>query len=77
MKTTFTTLILMFFTSLFVATNAQNVWEPQAFNTLPPEYYVSDISIVDENVVWAVAIDFSLINPPTPAGHVSILLTVP
>jgi photosystem II stability/assembly factor-like uncharacterized protein len=58
---------------VFVNTILAQVWEAQAPDMLPPEYYVSDISIVNENIVWAVAFDYST-GTSIPAGHISILL---
>jgi type IX secretion system substrate protein len=48
------------------------VWESQAEDLLPPNYSVADISIVNDEVIWATAIDFG--TAPAPANFVSILL---
>ena len=44
-------------------------WEPQAMGSLPTNYGVSGISVVDQNIVWAVAFDQS-IDTEIPADHI-------
>ncbi|MCF8244171.1 MAG: T9SS type A sorting domain-containing protein [Saprospiraceae bacterium] len=58
----------------FLTTSLFCQWEPKAVGTLPVDYYVSDISIVSEQVIWAVAIDYSQANPPVPPTHITKLL---
>ncbi|MCB9290203.1 MAG: T9SS type A sorting domain-containing protein [Lewinellaceae bacterium] len=67
MKRPFTSLLLIL---LFNLTSFAQAWEPQAAGILPGNYDVSDISIVSEQVIWAVAIDYSQATPPVPEGHI-------
>ncbi|MFK7771891.1 MAG: T9SS type A sorting domain-containing protein [Saprospiraceae bacterium] len=48
-------------------------WEFQAPSSLPTSYGVFGISVVDENVVWAVAFDRSLGND-VPTDHITKIL---
>lgn len=72
MKTlkTFFTLLFSFFFLLLL--NAQK-WEAQAIGILPLNYGVFDISVVNENVVWAVAFDQSIENE-VPTNHITKVL---
>ncbi len=67
MKKSFT--FFVFVLTLFTqpSLNAQ-LWEEQAIGVLQNDYGVFDISIVDENVVWAVAFDQTITNP-IPSNH--------
>ncbi len=57
MKTKFIFLISTFIILLSPIDIKAQIWESQAFDALPENYGVFSISVVDENVVWAVAID--------------------
>lgn len=72
MKTsiTFFTLALSIFS--FQTLNAQG-WEEQAIGILPTNYGVFDISIVDENIIWAVAFDQNTGNG-IPLNHITKVL---
>lgn len=59
--------IFTFFLCLSGTVHAQS-WEAQAVGVLPVDYGVFDISVVDENVVWAVAFDRTVGND-IPANH--------
>ncbi|MEM6262210.1 MAG: YCF48-related protein [Bacteroidota bacterium] len=48
-------------------------WEEQAKSTLPPGYGIFSMSIVDENIVWAVAYDITG-GSPVPSNHVTLVL---
>ena len=48
-------------------------WEPKAFNILSNGYYVSGISIVSDQVIWAVAYDYEQAHP-IPPTHITKLL---
>lgn len=49
------------------------VWEPKAVGLLPANYNVADICIVNEQIIWATAIDWA-VGQPVPATFVSKLL---
>lgn len=67
-------LFLLIFTFLNCISLKSQVWEPQATGVLPSNYNVSDISIVSDEVIWAVAIDYSQANSPVPETHIIKLL---
>ncbi len=73
MKTIFTYLCFFLFTSFVFEISAQ-VWESKAPGTLPDNYLVYSISIVNEQVIWALANDITVDNPPIPSSHIPILL---
>lgn len=73
MKTVFTSLFFFLFTSLLLEISAQ-VWEPKALGTLSGGYYVSSISIVSEQIIWATAYNYDQPTPPVPANHVITIL---
>lgn len=54
----------------FSCTLAAQVWSPQAAGILPDNYDVADISIVNDQVIWATAIDYS-VGPPVPSSFVT------
>lgn len=64
----------LLFIHLFNLMGFSQAWEPQAVGILPGNYDVSDISIVSEQVIWAIAIDYSQATPPVPEGHIIKLL---
>lgn len=43
------------------------VWSPKAEGLLPAEFNIADISVVDEQTIWAVAFDYHLLPGPIPA----------
>jgi len=62
-------LITLIISTLFAyAVFSQEVWSPQAAGLLPSNYNVADISIVSDQVVWAVAIDYNIIGAPLPSS---------
>ncbi len=67
------TLLLSFLS--FQSLNAQS-WEEQAIGILPTNYGVFDISVVDENIVWAIAFDQNT-GSGIPLNHIiRVLKTV-
>jgi photosystem II stability/assembly factor-like uncharacterized protein len=71
MKQFFTLFSLFLFYS---SANAQ-AWEEQAFDLLPVGYGVFGISVVDENIVWAVIFDQTTsVVDPVPLNHVNKVL---
>ncbi|MCB0681274.1 MAG: hypothetical protein KDC32_10140, partial [Saprospiraceae bacterium] len=68
---TFLTLAFSFFSYQYL--NAQS-WEEQAIGILPANYGVFDISVVDENIVWAVAFDQDAATGPIPLNHITKVL---
>ncbi|MCO6491701.1 MAG: hypothetical protein J5I98_25010 [Phaeodactylibacter sp.] len=70
MKHLYILILLSFF--LFQPLNAQS-WEGQAIGILPNNYGVFDISIVDENIVWAIAYDRST-GSGIPLDHITKVL---
>ncbi|NRB51821.1 MAG: T9SS type A sorting domain-containing protein [Saprospiraceae bacterium] len=52
--------------------HAQETWLPLV-NVLPDSFGVSTISAVNEDVIWAVAVNWS-VGPPVPPDHVSKVL---
>jgi photosystem II stability/assembly factor-like uncharacterized protein len=64
--------VFVFFLAFSGAVFGQ-VWAPKAVGLLPANYNVADICIVNEQVIWAVTIDYS-IGGPVPASFVSKLL---
>jgi photosystem II stability/assembly factor-like uncharacterized protein len=73
MKNTFTLFFFFLFSILFFTTTAQ-VWEAQAVGLLPDNYNVADISVVNDQVIWATAIDYSQTNPTVAPTHITKLL---
>ena len=69
MKTSITFLTLALSIFSFQLLNAQS-WEEQAIGVLPVNYGVFDISVVDENIVWAVAFD-QTIGSAVPLNHIT------
>ncbi|MCB9051651.1 MAG: T9SS type A sorting domain-containing protein [Lewinellaceae bacterium] len=67
---TFFALVILLF--LFQSLNAQS-WEEQAIGILPNNYGVFDISVVDENIVWAVAFDRNT-GSGIPLNHITKVL---
>ena len=63
------TIHFIFFLSFIGSMNAQtsNLWTPQGMGLLPPNHDVLSISVVNKDVVWALADSF--IVEPTPSGH--------
>ncbi|MBL7775024.1 MAG: hypothetical protein JNK89_03430, partial [Saprospiraceae bacterium] len=57
----------------FYCTVAAQVWAPKAVGVLPANYSVADICVVNEQVIWATAVDWSA-GQPVPAGFVSKLM---
>lgn len=49
------------------------VWEPKAAGTLPSNFSVADISVVNDQVIWATVVDWSA-PTPTPGAFVPKLL---
>jgi photosystem II stability/assembly factor-like uncharacterized protein len=68
------TLHLFFFMSFMTTLNAQtsNLWTPQGVGLLPKNYDISGISIVNKDIVWAIA--DSTYSNPLPATFVPRLL---
>lgn len=58
----------------FSSIASSQVWLPKAAGLLPANYGVDDISIVNEQVIWATANDYSTSTPSVPADHVSKLI---
>ena len=52
--------------------HAQETWLPLV-NVLPDSFGVSTISAGNEDVIWAVAVNWS-VGPPVPPDHVSKVL---
>ena len=67
MKKSFTFFVFVLTLLSQVSLIAQ-LWEEHAIGVLQNDYGVFDISIVDENVVWAVAFDQTIGNP-IPSNH--------
>jgi len=65
--------VFVFFLLLSDAVFGQ-VWAPKAVGLLPANYNVADISIVNEQVIWAVAFDYHLLPNPIPASFLPKLL---
>lgn len=65
-------LIAFLFTQSLIAQNENpsSTWTAQAVGILPPNYGIFDIHVVDENTVWATAIDLNT-QSGIPADHIT------
>jgi len=75
MKTSITLFTLVLSVFSFQLLNAQS-WEEQAIGVLPVNYGVFDISIVDENIVWAVAFYQPMDYPVILIHTIKVIKTV-
>ncbi|MEZ4935915.1 MAG: hypothetical protein R2788_27735, partial [Saprospiraceae bacterium] len=58
-------LFLLFTLNLF-----SQVWSPQAAGTLPDNFSVMNVSIVSDQVAWAIALDYGQWGIPVPSTHI-------
>lgn len=65
--------LVLFIIFAYSFTGLTQAWEFQASNTLPTNFGVFGISVVDENVVWSVAYDQTLGNG-IPLDHITKVL---
>jgi photosystem II stability/assembly factor-like uncharacterized protein len=67
-------LYLSVLTTLNAQTTPSNLWTPQGIGLLPKNYGISGISVVNKDVIWAVADSFY--SNPMPSNHsVKVLKT--
>lgn len=66
MKTHLLPIIIFLFSSIYLV--GQQSWEPSAEGTLPENHWVADLSIVSEEVIWAVVIEYP-VNFPVESDH--------
>jgi len=66
MKTRFLLLALTLFLSL---SSFGQAWSPQAAGTLPSNYSVMNVSIINDQVAWAIALDYNQWTFPIPSTH--------
>ncbi|MEL6925771.1 MAG: hypothetical protein AAFO94_17125, partial [Bacteroidota bacterium] len=68
------TLIAVAILCLSLSSGKAQQWVEQGFGLLPVKYGVFDISIVDEQIIWAVAFDHDIIFTGIPEEHIIVVL---
>lgn len=73
MKSIFTYLLSFLFIAIGSSTLKSQAWEDHAIGLLPTSYGVFDVSIVNEDVIWAVAFNQTL-GGNIPSNHITKVL---